>query len=284
MSPLTLADGPPGLEATHEWELLGRALNDVVGTLPRYKLTKITGYNSLGEIEDLRDVNTGRVGETAYPSVMRGKTITYEGVVEAQSYEQLRSLSSALRGAFADTWAEHRMVVNPYTGWGSQQFAFWARTMALDMDEEQTFAGTAVPSPWQRAFTLSVRMSDPRRYAWPTPVDAVAGTSQVVTNLGTAPSDPVITLTGITDPSDVWVRNLTIGTELFFRELPVTADVVIDFHNRKITQAGYPNDQSGLLLPSSSDWWNEGVPGIAPGDNQITAHFGQYVTFYHAFW
>src|SRR5262245_45415759 len=232
---LALADGPPGLEATHQWELGGIVLNGLdSGSYPRYKVTKITGWNSLPEIPDQRFTNTGRLGERPIPTWPVGKTITYEGQVEALTYETMRAACSALSAAFADVFSEHRMTIVPHTGWGTQQFFYLARALACDVDDE-LHNPSSLPSGWIRPFTLSVRLSDPRRYAYPTPVDASAGTSQNVTNLGNAPTDPNITISSIGDVEDVWVRNLSQGdSQLFFRPLPSSSPVVIDFKTRSI--------------------------------------------------
>src|SRR4051812_25808791 len=86
--------GVPGIEGQH-------IFNDLVTfntpTVPRMKLDKITGLHDLPEIDDTREQNYGRAGEQVYPVNTRGRTITYEGRLQAISILQLRQLTQDLK-------------------------------------------------------------------------------------------------------------------------------------------------------------------------------------------
>lgn len=153
-----------GTEGIHTWN--GVALNDLDGWpgAAVYKLDRITGLSSLGDAEDSRDVNTGRVGETARRSFRRGKTITYEGRIWARGRVAMRNAEAVLRAAFADQTREYTMTVDPpafATGETSKQFN--ARALVVDIPDEETSPHSSRLGH-ERPFAISVRLSDPRYY------------------------------------------------------------------------------------------------------------------------
>jgi hypothetical protein len=124
---------------------------------------------------------------------------------------------------------------------------FTADVLELDPPEVQA------SNYYRRSFTLGMRLSDPRIYF---PSLAVDETDAAVTNPGTAPADPVITIAGVS--GDVTV---TDGTRtLTFRSAPA-GDLVIDFGARTAKSAGYHVE----VVTAYSDWWDANVDGIAPG-------------------
>lgn len=279
--PVSVADGALGLEARHVWELLPSfPLNGPNFTIPVIRLDRIGGMYSLGEIEDLRASRTGAIGEIVYPSLMRGKTVTYEGRVIGTTLQTMRQWITLLRNAFTDTVNERRMTIHPDPLYGTGDFYFMARPMAFECDEEQIYAATRRPSGFQRNFILTLRMSDPRFYA--NGVDEWDTGSVMVFNKGSAPSDPTVIISGIDDPKDVWAQNLTTGGKLLFKELPSTEDVQIDF--RKCSAWQGEQQITHLLRVAESNWWDYEQPGVAPGQNEITSCGDKTrVIFHHAF-
>lgn len=269
--PVALEDrirvGVLGLEATHEHDATGLVLNAPreLG-YPRYRVQKIPGLHSLPEGEDVRDQRYGQLGEKARPSLPRGKTVTYEGEVQARTLAELREACNDLRYAFGDRRFEQRINVNPHPDnpLGMPMF-YRARCTALEIDEEQTFRETRVPSPWCRPFVLTFRMGDPRFYE--VELNTVTGNvadqmaSVSVTNLGTAPADPVIYVAGETG-NDWTVTGHHDHTLRFVGwPIPSSDSAIIDFAERRLTLGG--NNWSGRTN-ADSDWWDDGVEGLPP--------------------
>ncbi len=293
----------PGLEATHTWN--GQvALNSNQGGMPRFRLDRIGGLHSLPDIEDNREPAQGRIGERAWPSLFRGRTVTYEGRIFAATLNDLRVAESDLKAAFGTT-AEGQMVINYAPGYApGAGFAFFyhARCVQLEIPDEQAVAPYALPTPFQRPFVVALRMSDPRFYRSQlqtyntgslgtggiggiippiTPpivlVAAGLGGSAVVTNGGNAPTDPVITLVPGGTTQGPNLTNQTIDKKLQFKdaltiEAGINGDIVIDFKQRTIQEirgTGPPIDLRYQLDIPNSTWWDEGVPGLVPGQNTI---------------
>ncbi len=116
------------------------------------------------------------------------------------------------------------------------------------------------------------------------PITSSAGTggSTIVTNSGTAPAYPTLTLTGpLTNP---YIANSTAGKYMQLNyTIPSGQTVVIDMYNKTITL----NGSSSLLSTKAtgSDWWS-----IVPGANTITLTTGAsgdtgnvVVAFYNAY-
>lgn len=276
--PVAIADGPLGLEATHTWGPLTTPLNDLDNGLPRIRVDRITGLHSLPDADDFRELRSARLGEVVYPGFARGKTVTYEGRLQAASLQSLRQLAHAMRAGFAERSTEQAMTISPHPGYGTQEWFYGARALALDIDEIQA------NGPWQwpqfeRPFTLSLRMSDPRFFALPqlTSGPHASGATVTIANAGTAPSDPAfsgtiagttITIENATVPTDAGTAQLVIDVPA----LLVGESIVIQFASRTITPiiSGIPGDLLGYLDAAASDWWDEQIPGLVPGNNEVT--------------
>lgn len=170
--------------------------------LPRYKAESITGLQSLGDSEDVRDLAVGREGEIPRRSFRRGKTITYEGLTQAETLAELRQAEADLRAAFDDQRDEKIMWVDPHPGYddsGAARF-FRARSLALEDPDEQG-PPRGIVNGYERPFALSVRCSDRRYYdgAEQTEsvlvVDADDSETVVCANGGTVATDPILTAT-----------------------------------------------------------------------------------------
>lgn len=274
---VAVADGILGLEG--QWTVGSLLLNTPQGSLPRVVFDKIAGLHGRAEADDDRAQNTGRIGETVYPSPQRGKNVTVDGRVQAYTLQDLRNTCNALRGQFAAT-AEQTITVAPDPAYGTVSWRFAARCTGLDIDDDQSnFPATASPSPWQREFTLALRQSDPRYYLTGGPETLAggfaSGSTETATNQGTAPADPVIVGT-VANGALVTMENLSVPADpsghayLITAAAPQAGTLTADFAARTVKV----DNGAGSVLACgldylSSTWWDQLVPGLAPGANQI---------------
>lgn len=278
---LTIAHGHPGLEVPHIWN--GGLTMNVRSARPWIKLNKITGGHSLSEIEDDRDNNTGRRGETPRPAYARGKTVVYEGVLLSKTLDAMRLTATQMRGAFRDRNNEGTMLLN-----GELDWFFRGRVMSFDMDDEQ-FTGWGSIFPFQRAFTLALRMSDGRYYYTVPHDDSAAGWASasvhLLTNEGIADTDPIFKVAIPGADATVTLENLSMPTSngtarLRFTHLPAGL-FTVDFNTRFADVGGV--DVSGKWDVAYSQWWDEEIEGMHPGDNNLKVTGGAWgVSFYHA--
>lgn len=268
MSPVTL--GPPGLEVAHL--VNGFTINDL-GYDNRIRLTKITGLYSLADVEDETAGTVGQAGEWALPRDRRGRTVVYEGIIQATTLAALRLMARGLRGACRERSSEIAVLFGDDPTW-----FFTGRVMQLDMDDEQTTGPNHV-RPWQRAFTLGLRLSDPRVYVWTgKTASAAANTAATATNDGNTDTEPTFTMTTVSG-SDVTIQSLTLGKKLVLLDLPA-GSLEVNFKQRTM-QVG-STDVSGKLDVEESDWWDAGVPGLAPGANSVKASRAWTVAWHDA--
>jgi hypothetical protein len=267
VSPVSISEGPLGIEAEHHFN--GLILNRTA-LFPRYYIKKITNFHSLPEVEDVFTATRGRVGRTPFPVQNQGKTIVYEGLIQALTRESLRGARSAMVAAFADRWRarELRSVPDPALAAGGTAADGWftyGRATDLTIDDEQAFAADASPSGWQRAFVLALHLYNPRWYLYDGSVEATGDSAVAIDNLGNAPTDPFITVPGVA--GTVTVKRNSDDAQLRFDDLPAGA-LQLNFHLRTATVDGA--DVSARLNAAQSDWWDEGVTGLNPGADTVS--------------
>lgn len=283
---IVLTDGPMGLEATHVWTPADGSplvLNDRT-VLPCLRFDKIGGFNSLPDSDDNRAPRTARVGESVFPSLVRGKTITPEGRILGRSRSEVRQQRTALVTAFGQRDQEGVWSAVPNAALGSAT-DYWqtaGRVIGLEIDEDFQADVDAMPSPWQLGFLLTVRLSDPR-WTWTDGQSAGPNSTQVtVTNQGSAPAELLITVAGAS--GTVTVFNDTIGAQLKFTGLP-SGTLVIDTAAR--TALTGTDDAMPYLNSLLSNWWDRGVPALqADASNIIRQTGGSSITvaFKHTSW
>lgn len=269
--------GPPGLEGRHQWLSavagLSAMLNDLAA-VPRIKVDKIPGFYSAADAEDNRQAKTGRRGDLVLPSYTRGKTITYEGRVQARSLIECREVAAGLRGAVAERNLEGTMEITYHPDYATGVWHYEARVIAFDEDEEFTAPRTHPKGPWQHRFVLSLRMSDDRFYfTTPVIVPSQAAGGFSVTHGGNADADPTITAVVAAGATATFSNNQVlvagVAARLRFVGLPA-GDLVLNFNQRTATINGV--DAMGYFDESYSTWWNEGVVGLrAYFDNYVIA-------------
>jgi hypothetical protein len=249
--------------------------------LPRLHFEDMPGFRSSPSADDNQEPKTARIGEMGLPSLVRGKSFSVEGRLQATSRLELAQLGQTARRAFGERDALGTWRAIPYAAL-SDPTVWWeanGRAQAFEPQTRLVGALNDVLGPWQREFVLGIHLLDPRFY-WSAGVDSgvVAG-SVNVTNLGIAPTDPVLTVTStgasVTVYDDTRTRKLTFPT-------PPAGALVIDFAARTALVGA----QAVELDIAVSDWWDRGVPGLAPGLTSVRQVGGSdlRVTFRHASW
>lgn len=277
MSPYTVAHGIVGIEGIHVWNgvELNRQLTDAGATRwPLIMFERISGLHSLPEAEDNRAPATGRIGEVVYPSLPRGRTITYEGIIYGRTLYELRGAVASLRGSFSDRTNQGGMAVHPHPGIGGQEFYFFARPLAFDVDDEQVVGVEAMPSAYQRRFILSLRQADPRYFHGPTQNTGAqaSGATPSVTNHGNAPTDFGLEVAGPI-PDDLVIERYANpdARKLLFNNVGIAGgdSLVMNFGARSILRASDGADWSGRMVFATSNWWDSDAWGLHPGATTI---------------
>jgi hypothetical protein len=167
---------PMGLEGWHTWTspsglviVLGKTDDGtaaLVPIYPCYSVRRIGGLASLAEVEDLRDPLIAEDGEVPYPSALRGRTVTYEGMIRARSAAVLRQAEEALRVAFSELDAEGQVLISAHPQAASPPASLYysARALSVEVDDEAGQPHNPTLG-WQRAYAVALRQSDPRFYA-----------------------------------------------------------------------------------------------------------------------
>lgn len=272
-------DGPLGLEARLRLGVGGLLLNEQ-GVWPRTKFDSIIGLHSLPDSDDPREARQGSIGEDVYPGQARGKTITYNGRVMGRTLPELRRHAAAVRSALGDRRLERDFIIEPHPTWGVVTWRYGARVLAYDADDAQDRGRTAVPTPWQREFVLTVRMSDPRFFvasgAWPF-VGANDGDPANALNAGLAPTEPLFIINGpIPDLLTVERTGNPSARKLVFDAVGLAAgqQLRLDFFTRRLTRVSDGADFTNRIVFEESDWWDEDVYGLELGNTVVEVNGG----------
>ena len=274
---------PPGLNSTHTWLPAGGAPGVVLNSAnrevwPRIRIRReIAGWGQPPAGEDRRDPLVGRpLREMPRTSLRRGKTLTYQGLVEARDDLTLRDMVGKLSAAFGDPlMGEGRMVVEPWDGRAAVDYT--GRVTGFECPE-------AVPSRdalgrasrgYERSFTLQLHLAKGRLFSSAQTtvqsgqaVDGVTPAADVArcVNRGTAPTEPKITITA--NRATETIHNVTTGQLLRFTGLATGGTLVVDFDTRTATRNGV--SVRGNLDRTVSNWWRQAV-GLRPRLNEIKA-------------
>lgn len=161
---------PPGAgESAIELGRVTDAKGDPVW--PRFKLRRITGLRSQGTAEDNKSAKVGAIGENPERSERRGKSVVYEGTIEARTLKELREAEDTLMEAFADITLIGRMDVS----WHELNDEFKdevpkfyeAKCLTADVPGSQDTKG------WKRLFVVGLWLYDPRYFDEETEVHTV---------------------------------------------------------------------------------------------------------------
>lgn len=247
------------------------------------RCSEITGLKDKPDADDPRVNLTNRIGERAFPRQQRGKTITFQGRVYADSLQRLRAWQSLVESCAAARSSDpldwqmfsyygssvYNGDATPYDTAGYFWLAY-AIPIGFTMSNKQDVGPDAAPTPYQRAFTLSMRMSDPRWWLNQIGGDDAAqtasggdGDSAGLFLDGSAPSEPTFTITGTGGGSaTILLEHIDLGRQLQIAmdsELDADELLVVDFFNRKVTRGG--DDYTGYVDWPNTDWWGEAASG-----------------------
>lgn len=286
--PTSIADGPLGLEGV----LLVEGLLTINETqnFPRYRLTKIGGLHAIGDADLPVGAPNSVQREYAYPGMNRGKTLTYEGLIEADDLQTVRQMAQNLRTMYSDRTVERVHQITPPTGYGTDTWRFNARCTALEIDDEPPQSLNRLPTKEVREFMLSLRMAD-SRFFYETVADSGTGAGPfTVVNGGGAPAVPGIYLTvgSLSVDDRVGIRNTTIDRrlELVAHDSVPAGRFYFDFFLRQISfQPGstgpYTFEYAAHLDPLTSDWWDRDDPGLPPGSSSVAKIGGTNIRIVH---
>jgi phage-related protein len=253
---------PWGIDAVFQYNDL--TFNDR-STIDKIRITSIDGIDD-ADIRDVREDRPASDGEIPYDSHYGGRTMVFNGRIEAFQRDKLRDMQYALRTAFLDINEEKPLYFLTNNA-ATYHFIMCKKNTKLQMGEEQK------NQLFFRDFQLTLRASYPAFYIfnqhfanWTPPA------SQAVTNLGNYTTYPLINLFGsmntvefhIEDPDgDIHPFKLntgvTIGSGDFYR---------LDFYERSAT------DQDGNDVFSDVDPTSDWV-GLEPGTSYITIPGGK---------
>lgn len=274
MAPFAATEGVLGLEANHR--LANRVdLNTQTG-FPRCELDRITGLHSLPDADDNREATYAMTGERVYPSLNRGKTVTYEGRILARDLHGLRWMGTQLRyAATVGRLTETSIVVTPHPAIGGAVHRYDARILALDIDDDQTRGVGSMPTAYQREFVLSVRQSDPRYYLVGQDVTANAVESDVVevNNVGNFDALPVFIVNGPV-PTDLFFQRYDNFVEraLVYEDVGLATgqQLKLDFNNRTLTRVSDGESFEHKRAFDLSNWWDTTAAALNPGITHVS--------------
>lgn len=269
----------PDLDAVHTWndEFSINRLWET-GAQPNFPRVRIDplnglpGFHALPEGTDNRDVPVGvPYREIPRASFRSGKTLVYSGWLEARNESDLDQLEADMTSAFA-SMDEGTMVLEQFST--GTKYLYTARCTALVIDGNAPSSRRRMTNGHERTFTLSLRMSDPRFYEYEELTESVTtvflwGVSEVTVDAGSAPVEPVVTITAASPLDAVTLENVTTGRKLYLTDL-VGGDVLtVDFQRRSIFNEDGDDVTDAFLIWDPSDWWDRGVEGLARGENVI---------------
>lgn len=258
----------------HEWNI-GLTLNDLQ-VWPRYRLYgEVEGLRDSADIEDERDPVPGGHGEVVRHAVRRGKTVSYKGEVQGLTPSQVWAARDRLLAAFAGLNPEGTMKVtlDPQfpvdDGLYAPTVTYRARPLqviAPDVALVERGVGF-LSSP----FAVTLRMSDARLFDYLVTGPIVLGLAAVnVRNPGTAEAEPSFTARGPFTVLNIY--NDTVGVTWRLVHTAVAGDVIdIDFLNKTVIKNGIDIEYG--VDYTITDWWDETIPGLAPGDNFLRATY-----------
>lgn len=285
-----LTDGVPGLEGVHTlippspWPtcVMNDWMDPSTGQTVQFadlasftRLQLISGLFDRPDSDDPRVNLVNQIGELAFPRQQRGKTIVYTGVAVGQTLSAMRNKVAAMRAACATASsnpAGWQLSVQYDPTYDPTGMVFYAQgvPIAFTSDDVQG-SGDQSPSPYQRPFVMSFRLADSRFWlpaktiSIGTPTPIAGGTTGSLVMTGTAPSEPIFTVTGTGSGSaTILLNHADLGRNLQV-DLPAAMasgdTLVVDFLARTVVftpvSTGVPHDYSGYIDWSQTDWWGE---------------------------
>jgi hypothetical protein len=251
--------GPRGIESIIEFNGLYLNVRDWVDT---YLVTNIGGLDD-ADIRDNRDVNPGYDGETAFPALYGGRTITLTGKVYTKTLFKLRDMQQALRRAFAPIDIERPLIFRGPTP-DLDSMIYCRKSQPIQMADEQRTA-----NHFERPFQIILRASN---YRWLSslrywhdkhfPAAAFDDIAVVLRNNGNTDAQPRFELTGP-------FATFTLINEENGQRMDLTAPIpagetwIIDTAGRRMYRDS-DNANRFRYLDANSDWM-----GFEPEENNL---------------
>ncbi len=144
---------PRGVEAYFQYNNFVFNDRDVTA---KYRILHIDGLDD-ADVRDTREDNPSQHGENALNALYGGRTLAFNGRIEAFTLAKLRKMQRALRNAFADLQEKDLIFLteSPET----DHYIKCRKFSKLQWTEEQTHA-----TAFYRDFLITLRASDPRFY------------------------------------------------------------------------------------------------------------------------
>ena len=294
--------GVPTLEATHSWDGGAVVLNDRSPLSPTFRARYWCDAIDLRGMADPLmpfDPVVGGTGAIPRTGSRGGKTVTYEGRIEALSAADLRDATDLLEAAF---WtldaAEKRMDVASYQ---PVDYFYRGRGTVSVKDDPQPL--NTVPTPYQSSFVVAIQLGDPRLYEtvqdtsitatfypplgltlpYPRlPLPFIPGELDqfkrfAFTSTGQVPAPLKIVFHGqITTPIVYDVgRDVSLGLDV---GIPAGETVTVDLGAGTITRASDGADLRGALIWPGSDLWENANRDLPPGAHTFQI-YGDVVSF-----
>lgn len=180
---------PWGIDAVFEYN--GFLFNDRT-TVDKIRVTGIDGLDD-ADVRDTREDNPVEDGETEFDSLYGGRTLVFNGRIEAFQRDKLRDMQQAFRTAFLDISRErplHFLTNNAST----HHYINCKKSSSIKWTEEQKTHGV-----YFRDFQLTLRASDARflrNQKTSIDIDPDTDTNTTLSNFGNFSSKPTITIFG----------------------------------------------------------------------------------------
>lgn len=265
----------PGIEGLHSWTPAGASEPALTLGEGVYRIIGIIGLESLGDTEENADALVGAPGERQRPDQRRGKTVVYEGRIEAETKKEMREAASALRAAFADRSAPGRMdlAVHPddeELAGVSPKF-LEAKVMNCDIPDQQA------TKRWSRKFVIGLRAGDPR--VWEESGESgeasLEATDEEVGLEVTPALDTRAPVLDLALPATVAAIGVTVTNTTTGKSLTVNVpqgwdgkDLTLDWSRRTVTDSG-GEDRSAWIDVTDDSLWATPYPLIAGAKNEL---------------
>ena len=142
---------PGGVECVFSYN--GLIFNDR-NVIDKYRVLSIAGLDD-PDIRDSREDNPAYEGETVYGTFHGGRTLVFEGRIEAYTLHKLRDMQQALRQAFNTIRSEEKLYFLTGNS-ATDHYIMCKKNQKIQWAEEQT------KDNFFRTFQITLRASNPR--------------------------------------------------------------------------------------------------------------------------
>lgn len=205
----TKQSGPRGVESKIEYS--GLLMNER-GWIDTFIINSIGGLDD-ADIRDVRENNPDEDGETPFPSLYSGRTLTLSGKIETKTIWKLRDMQQALQQAFNDITQEKPLIFRT-NDVNTDMLIYCKKHQKIEMGDQQT-----TQDHCERAVQISLRASNPRFLSYieqfvPYNLGLASGAGEVVIfqvdNRGNYQAQPIFNFFGPLDAPAAGARAVKI--------------------------------------------------------------------------